>query len=112
MASGLHNKFEEGKNYGDIPAHFKVIQETIGSGEHVFKVSENEITVTIPSGVSYSNFEWDSRTGIVSGLNGDKKLTLLPYTGNPCGTIPVTTSDTQHNINIGGAKLLYHYWYY
>lgn len=44
-----------------------------------FKVVK-KITIKPPDGTNYTDMEWDSRTGLVTGrINGDEKRVIIPY---------------------------------
>lgn len=114
-----------GENPGDIPAPFVLTMEgEIANDQEaikVFKVGSASITI-YPEEQNgyyykhYKNLTWDSKSGLVSGYkNSDdintKKPKPLPYTGNSLGAIP-PGGLTAQQIELEGAILKYHYWYY
>jgi hypothetical protein len=103
-ASGLTNSVAVGANPGQIPAHFILTKTGTTSANTTFKVATSVITVTTQT----TDLQWDSKTGIVSGLvNGVRKP--VPYTGDSLGTIPVGGTST---LQLNGGTLDYDYWYY
>lgn len=59
-----------------------------------------KIIIDPPSGTNYTDMEWDSRTGLVTGkINGDEKRVIIPYEeGIPnsgLGTLPPAAIETE-----------------
>jgi hypothetical protein len=118
VASGIEDYDPcRGENPGDIPAPFfysKPQSSTTTAGTTI-KVGRAEITVTLDT----IGLQWDSKTGIVSGLvSGVRKP--VPYTGNSLGAIPVGGLTGSSNgrtppsttLSLNGGTLDYDYWYY
>lgn len=102
-------------NHGDVPAPFvaKLSSVTIEEGKpFILRVGDNEIEVL----EDCDNFEWDSRTGMVSGevtITGSSTKVRRPidYSGTSCGAIPATGTQ----ITLSGLKasqVQYKFWYY
>jgi hypothetical protein len=99
-----------GENPGDLPAYFTLSKNGQTAENSTFKVGDLIITT---KQVAY-NLEWDSKTGIVSGIYTNGKTSTrkpIRYEGNSLGTIPVGGLN-QRELNLNGATLKYHYWYY
>ena len=98
-------------NYGDVPAPFIDKLGSI-SANTTLRVGEYEIKVL----EGCTNFEWDSRTGMVSGevnITGSSTKVRRPidYSGTSCGAIPATGTQ----ITLSGLKasqVQYKFWYY
>ena len=83
-----------GENYGDIPAPFKVIASNIEK-DASFKVGNCNITIK----EKCSDFEWDSKTGIVLGKpENEQKVRPINYTGTSYGTIPLLDTPEKESI--------------
>ena len=98
----------EGENYGNLPAPF-VLSKT------GFIDKDTEIRITdslyIKTSQETYNLKWDSKTGIVSGTDPSGNETsrkAVPVMGKTIGGLPVG----ENSIDISGATLSYHYWYY
>lgn len=64
------------------------------------------ITITQPNGVTYTNIQWDSKTGIVSAeINGERKP--IPFSGISCGKLQPLSFSAE-----GISEIKFHYWYY
>ena len=111
-ASGLLDTNEDEdivcKNKGDLPAHFVLTTSGAVSANTTFKVGAAEITIP----TACYDLEWNSKSGIVKAAtsSGGAKA-LIRFTGNSCGTIPVGGIGS-NNLQLNGATLKYHYWYY
>ena len=71
-----------------------------------------ELTISLDDSLAskYSNFEWDSKTGLVTALDNDTdKRVIIPYTseGKSIGTIKPAPFQTE-----GIVSLDYNLWYY
>ena len=100
----------KGENPGELPASFKLTKTGTTTINTTFRVGKNSITVLQNCG----NLEWDSKTGVVSGLvsvSGETVRKPINYSGNSFGTIPTDGID-EDDISLNGATLKYHYWYY
>lgn len=108
IASNL--KFvQNGDNFGDLPAPFKVSKTgTIAEGTPL-QVGTNTITLTN----AVTNLEWDSKTGLVTGVVDGKRVPV-PYTGTSYGALPVGDHEQESNKIIlpAGSSLDYQFWYY
>lgn len=92
-----------GENPGDIPTTF-ILSKTGNIAKDTTFTVENTIKVL----EACSDLEWDSKTGIVSGkVNGTRRP--VRYSGTSTCGISVGSAK---NINLNGATLKYHYWYY
>lgn len=107
-ASGLTSNTGKctGENPGDLPTHFVLTYPDEISTDLTFTVGEVSITVKGSNTTKYTNFTWNSKTGIVSAktndTDGTKSAAPIPYTGNSLGTIPVggtTTITIKQNAN-------------
>lgn len=109
-ASGLLNTNADGvcENKGDLPAHFVLTKSGAVIANTTFKVGAAEITIP----TDCYDLEWNSKSGIVKAAkeSGGAK-SLIRFTGDSCGTIPVGGLGT-NNLELNGATLKYHYWYY
>ena len=67
-----------------------------------------EITISLPDEEeeNYTNFQWDSSTGLVTALHGTKRV-VIPSTGNPLGKIEPGPYEIT---NVTGVK--HNFWYY
>jgi hypothetical protein len=67
------------------------------------------ITIDQPTGVEYSDMQWDSRTGLVTAkINGGERK-AIQYTGNSLGAIPPDPNGfTAENVT----GISFRYWYY
>lgn len=66
------------------------------------------ITITEPEGVSYTEIQWDSKTGLVTAkVNGKTAREPIPYTGKGCGCIEPGPFEGENIYAID-----YNYWYY
>lgn len=96
----------QGENPGELPTHFVLTKSGKVDKNTTFTVGD--ITITILA--ECYDLEWDSKTGIVSAsVEQDGERTPQPYSGNPCGTIPVGGTN---KIDLKNGTLEYHYWYY
>lgn len=103
-----------GENPGDIPAPFILTYEdTIEEDESLtFTVGDCSITVGGEGQSALSNIVWDSKTGMVSAKVGTSVDQVpIAYSGNSLGAIPVGGLNSDE-IELNGATLKYHYWYY
>lgn len=103
-----------GENPGDIPAPFILTHPgEIGAGaSKTFIVGDCSITVGGTGQSKLSNIVWDSKTGMVSAKIGDDTVAKpIAYSGNSLGAIPVDGLGSD-KIQLNGATLKYHYWYY
>lgn len=64
------------------------------------------ITIDPPAGVTYSDIQWDSKTGLVTALT-DTGRKPIPYTGTSYGTIEPKAFEASNFTNIS-----FRYWYY
>ena len=97
-----------GSNNGDIPTYFVLTKADQVAAGTTFTVGDVEITIP----AACYDLEWNSKSGIVKAASesgGDKSL--IRYTGNSCGTIPVGGLGA-NSLELNGATLKYHYWYY
>ena len=100
--------------YGELPTFFVLKRE--GSMANISKTYiikqgtvTHSITITLPEGEieSYTEFQWDSRTGIVSAIKNGVRVPI-PYTGDSlCKLEPGPITST---VNI--SELQYDFWYY
>lgn len=114
-SSNIGANYDLGDNRGQLPAYFQVVSgssQTI-PGNSYFKIGDIEITLQLASTVDIRDFIWDSKTGIISGFTtqGQTERELIPYEGNPCGTIPVVGSSPVTVIKPAITELNYYYWY-
>lgn len=98
-------------NHGDVPAPFVAKLSSV-SENTTLRVGEYEIKVL----EGCDNFEWDSRTGMVSGevnITGSSTKVRRPidYSGTSCGAIPAT--GTQITLfGLRASQVQYKFWYY
>jgi hypothetical protein len=127
LSSGLSNIETIGNNPGDIPAPFVFCApssiDATDAPSLTFQVGSLEITVPAASKnddedyIHYNSIEWDSKTGIVSALIGEKRKPIT-YTGTSLGDIPVGgisswgRKESDGAVSNEGYSLKYHYWYY
>jgi hypothetical protein len=108
IASNL--KFiQNGDNFGDLPAPFKVSKTGVTAAGTELQVGINKIKLMN----SVTDLEWDSKTGLVTGMVGGKRVPV-PYTGTSYGALPVGDHEQESNeINLPtGSSLDYQFWYY
>ena len=91
-----------GENLGDLPAPFMAEKESVTKGEEI-QVANNSITVL----EACSNFKWDSKTGLITGVV-DGKERPINFSGTSVGAIPVGAASAYTE----GLSLNYDYWYY
>ena len=78
-----------------------------------YKITQNgevvmAITITLPPNTTYTNIEWDSRTGLVTAnVNGEKTRRAIPYTGTSYGTLQPGPFEAENIYHMS-----YNYWYY
>lgn len=116
-ASGLTNNtnLSQGENVGDLPSHFILrVSGQMASGT----ICVGSLSITTSD--TYSDIEWNSKTGIVSA-NIDGVREPIAFTGNSLGSVPVEgisnwglkqVSDGTTTYNNENMTLEYHYWYY
>ena len=80
-----------------------IIRKGTGStGEVLFK-----FTIDITNPEDYTDYVWDSKTGLVTATKkGTDKTYIIPTKGNTIGTIPAGAFNTEGIIQID-----YNYWY-
>lgn len=91
---------------GEMASKTYTVSQTIGD-----TTIEHSITITIPDNEisNYSNFQWDSRTGLVTAIKNGKRVPV-PYTGNAVGTLQPGNYTIQ-TTNIDPQNLDYDYLY-
>lgn len=111
-SSGL-DTFTKGKNNGDIPSSFILEYSDEITGEKTFTITEKcYITVTPPTGKSYTDLIWNSKTGLVKAkLSGDDESKPIPFTGNSLGEIPIGENSDLKSLG-NKVTLEYDFWYY
>ena len=80
--------------------------------EQTYKIKQNgeeifSITVKFPSGATYTDIQWDSKTGLVTAKKNGTEIVPLEYTGNGLGTIKPGPYETEKIL-----QMEHHYWYY
>ena len=111
LTSGLKESgsVEAGENCGDLPAPFVLSKSGITDANTTFAITDKLYIKTLD--VVYE-LEWDSKTGVVSGLSSasaaESTRAPVPVEGNTVGGIPVDGCSPTLN----GATLTYQYWYY
>lgn len=93
-----------GENYGDIPTPFilkystTIIEDlkfTVGSNYVIIRAKEYEAGNSAKPGPAFTDFKWDSKTGMVSArINGAANGVPISFEGTSCCTIPVGGEDT------------------
>ena len=119
-----------GENYGDVPAPFVLkystitedLKFTVGSNHIIVRAKEYEVDNPDKPGPTFTNFKWDSKTGMVSAkINGAANEVPISYEGDSCGEIPVGGVNTikiekwitNQWVDTGNKPTLeYNYWYY
>ena len=108
--SGLLNTAGSGENPGDIPAPFILTIDEAAEGTE-FAITQ-DLSITTLSTVY--KLEWNSKTGVVSGLlsstAAESTRKPVPVSGNTVGGIPVGGCDLTSLPS--GTTVTYHYWYY
>jgi hypothetical protein len=105
--SGMLNTPYTGENYGDIPAPFVYTNKnTLNSGT---KITLGTASITISE--SCKDIEWDSKSGLVTGVVGSTRRPIA-YSGNSLATIPVGDNNKISTASPSGGVLKYNYWYY
>ena len=107
-------------NPGDLPAPFTISAVSnfeVKAGTE-FAVGDNKIVVL----EDCTNFNWDSKTGLVTGTNESGENRAIAFSGNPIGAIPVggieegkitVNKDSLMSLTENENYILsYHYWYY
>lgn len=77
-----------------------------GNNQPVYKELFN-FTIDVSNPEDYSDYEWDSKTGLVTALDSNGNRVVLPTTGNTIGRIPPCEFKTEGLISID-----YNYQYY
>ena len=109
LSSGLGNQFNNGNNYGDIPAHFEVSGTLFKTNEErTINVGNCEIIIEPHPDEDYS-FYWNSKNGFVGKKGLGTILTPIPYRGKSYGVLPVGENLLS---GLDGLTLKYNYWYY
>lgn len=66
-----------------------------------------EFTIDITNPEDYTDYTWDSKTGLVTAKKfGSEKSYIIPTKGNTIGTIPAGAFNTE-----GITQIDYNYWY-
>ena len=99
---------------GELPAYFVLNKEgSMANISKTYTITQgtvvHSITITLPDSelTSYTDFQWDSRTGIVSAVKNEVRVPI-PYAGNSiCMLEPGEITSTE-NIS----ELQYDFWYY
>lgn len=101
-----------GENPGDLPAPFILSKSGTTEANTTFTITDKLYIKTL---TTVYELQWDSKTGVVSGLASDIAAETtrapVPIEGNTVGGIPVGGCD-EDVLSINGATLKYHYWYY
>lgn len=80
--------------------------------KQTYKIKQNgveifSITVNFPEGATYTDIEWDSKTGLVTAKKNGGSRVPLEYTGNALGTIEPGPYETEKIL-----QMEHYYWYY
>ena len=99
------NKLTSGKVEGDLPSDFIVTHTgTLSSGR---TITVGPYSITLIN--STTNLQWDSKTGLVTGIVNGKRVPV-PYTGKSYGAVPVG-SNISNPLGSSG-KVEFYQWYY
>lgn len=89
------------------------MNSNITNTSKTYKITQNgevvmSITITPPKGVTYTNIEWDSRTGLVTAnVDGSEQRKPINYTGQSYGTLQPEPFEAENIYHMS-----YNYWYY